>query len=262
MAIGQVDAFESELFFDAMKGTVTGKTVGFGSQMKDAGNALVKCLKDAGSILVAQLKVTIVKKLTDLSAVIESIFDENTPFDLSYATYNIVYGGLELRRLGAGPMTKQFQVHYIKRHSLDLSISVPGAFSVSSKLHVQARYDLSEVFNVIFEFDSQEKAEGAYGCCVRCLADVGTAFCVPHRPQTTAQGSARIVRCMALPPVQSNSREPKVLPSSLSCQGEVAFDVLDCPDAVNGDEARELVLPLGGCHAEPSSANDFQRLPE
>lgn len=231
---------DPKVYYDLATGATSPQQLN--SQLWVAGKKLVHHLKEAGKKLARELLAS--KLVQELKKSVKKLLD--LPWNLQAASRNILTASIELSRLGDGPWVKSFSLHYIRRLQVDFSVDVPGAGSARTSFLIQGKYDMSEVFNVIFRFATKKEAESAYGCCVRCLADPGTAFCRFSAPANLDSGQPRNLQCMHMPERIPHGQSLEML---LGCEGEVSDVVEDCSAVVNEDEEYNFDLPLLGCGA-------------
>eukprot|EP00928_Gymnodinium_smaydae_P002888 TRINITY_DN11057_c0_g1_i1.p1 TRINITY_DN11057_c0_g1~~TRINITY_DN11057_c0_g1_i1.p1 ORF type:complete len:1502 (+),score=188.41 TRINITY_DN11057_c0_g1_i1:358-4506(+) len=107
----------------------------------------------------------------------KALLDAMSVLALSGKIYRMLDIQIRFSRVGSEPYRTKFTIKYKQSMDASVSIALPGLVHVDSHVHLTQRYDMSEVFAIVFSALKSEGAKEAYKSCLRCLDKPRHVFC-------------------------------------------------------------------------------------
>eukprot|EP00928_Gymnodinium_smaydae_P035685 TRINITY_DN25070_c0_g2_i1.p1 TRINITY_DN25070_c0_g2~~TRINITY_DN25070_c0_g2_i1.p1 ORF type:complete len:762 (+),score=101.88 TRINITY_DN25070_c0_g2_i1:44-2287(+) len=121
-----------------------------------------------------------------LAKLIKPILDAISVLALSGKVYRMLDVQLQFVRVGTKPFRPEFSIVYKKVLDASISVSVPGVLRIDPHIHLTQRYDLSEVFAVVYSALKSSDTEDAYKKCLQCLDEARRVFCYDKASQDSS----------------------------------------------------------------------------
>eukprot|EP00928_Gymnodinium_smaydae_P035684 TRINITY_DN25070_c0_g1_i1.p1 TRINITY_DN25070_c0_g1~~TRINITY_DN25070_c0_g1_i1.p1 ORF type:complete len:1495 (+),score=176.94 TRINITY_DN25070_c0_g1_i1:79-4563(+) len=121
-----------------------------------------------------------------LKQLMKPVMDAISVVAMSGKVYRMLDVQLTFVRVGTGPFRTKFSIVYKKILDASISVSVPGLLRIDPHIHLTQRYDMSEVFAVVYSALKVSDEHDAYKNCLECLDKARHVFCYDKASQDSS----------------------------------------------------------------------------